>query len=393
MCQHIKNLVIFVDESNLENHIRIMLIFNQFFKSKLDVCVFLLLLSSLASCSNASDGPLPEGFSWAYGSWKLKDYVWQESSSVQIASEPTYDSFGVPPEMWFGLTKESENYQVCIAADSLQIISDEVLYDTNRPLEYPYVELTPKYAYTISTLKDENGAPEVVTLSFVSRNAGHVLYLNRSNKTISTQKGAGKNNNRTRKSTNKVNSAVLSAYEAAVNSCPLIGDWQNINNRRDILTITASQVRSGFIPMKDGRWLDYFSWYDCYGYDKEKDKLILNDDIVYRRYGENQRRLDEERSNLERVLTSKVYSHMDNNVYSNTTVLHSYQFYKNGTGISELSEVQPYGRRVINRSKIEWEITADNSEVRVYDKELSGYVSFAIKNNGFSLVDGRNTYN
>ena len=370
-----------------------MLIFNQFFKSKLDVCVFLLLLSSLASCSNASDGHLPEGFSWAYGSWKIKDYVWQESSSVQIESEPTYDSFGVPPEMWFGLTKESENYQVCIAADSLQIISDEVLYDTNRPLEYPYVELTPKYAYTISTLKDENGAPEVVTLSFVSRDAGHVLYLNRSNKTISTQKGAGKNNNRTRKSTNKVNSAVLSAYEAAVNSCPLIGDWQNINNRRDILTITASQVRSGFIPMKDGRWLDYFSWYACYGYDKEKDKLILNDDIVYRRYGENQRRLDEERSNLERVLTSKVYSHMDNNVYSNTTVLHSYQFYKNGTGISELSEVQPYGRRVINRSKIEWEITVDNSEVRVYDKELSGYVSFAIKNNGFSLVDGRNTYN
>lgn len=367
-----------------------------YLKKALTVWAF-ALLTTFNSCSNAPDGPLPDDFSWAYGSWTIKDSFWGHSvisTSKSDENDSSYDSFGIPTELSLRLERYNNEYHVCIVADSLQIISEEVLKDTDCPLKYPFVELTPKYSYEITPVVQEKDSPTVISLSFASREGKGVLYLNRSNKTISKQKCASKRNNQTRKSSNRINSAILNEYEADMEKAySLVGEWQNIKNKRDFLSISASQVRKGFMPMNGEKWFDYFgSWYDHYSYEKGKDNLIL-DDKVYRRYDENLRRLDEERSILERRLTSKVYSRWENAVYSNTTILHSYQFFKNGTGITEFAEVLPYGRRVISRRGIEWEITDDNSAVKVYDKDgpgykLFGYDLYQIKNNGLALANG-----
>lgn len=338
------------------------------------------LLFYLNGCSNTNyeGGKLPKSFSWAYGSWIIEEVSAEQKK----------------------LGNYKDNYSCVIGKDYIQLLNNNIL----EHYAFPYVELMPKSDYSVSYVypsenndynSEDNGTTYPSALVPDDNNIilcyeggfGYeaFLYLNRNNRTISAydSKDFEKQGiiNKTRRNKKKVPKAAIAEYESIKSSCPIVGDWQNVRDRRDKETIEADRFMNSFVLKKDGTWVDYFGDYE-YSYDATNDRIkrtYPDSDTdtpvieTFKRYDAEQERIDE----LKRILTSKAFSYMENNVYSNTTVVHEYRFSSNGGGYSALYEVQPFGRRQISNSPITWEIVGD--EVQVKDKELSGYSSFVVK--------------
>lgn len=334
---------------------------------------------------------LPKNFTWAYGSWDIKQDI------------PN----GYP-----------EEYKAFIGNDYVQLMPASTVEDCICP----YIEAMPQKDYRVSVgepvdysnTHEDMVPPPLFVESYDSstpvkadeiclyfKPAGEspevLLYLNRKNKTISTYSTAEiKEKGITITSVrNKENpsDAVLAEYEAFLSSSPLIGEWQDVSNRWNKIEISPERLKSGFIPSAGGIWLDYAN--DVfYQYDEDRDRLINEHiaygDVEYRRYNAEQERLDE----IKRILTSKTFSCMQNDVYSNSTYLHAYTFKSNGTGTKAFYEVQPFGKRLIDSESFEWEI--DGESVKVYDKSAAAgsYDRFTIKRGlfGDSFINGVNTY-
>lgn len=351
------------------------------------------LLFYLNGCSNTNyeGGKLPKSFSWAYGSW-----IFEEAPTGQEMSENLKDS-----------------YSCVIGKDYIQIMENN---NTDK-YAFPYVELMPKSDYSVSPSENVNTLEEIEktdtnTFSLLVPDDENIilcfdsvygyeafLYLNRKNKTISFYDSRFFKElhiiNKTRRNKKIVPKAVIAEYENIKSSCPIVGDWQNTRDRRDKETIDAERFLNSFILQKDGTWFDYFGDYE-YTYDATNDRIkrtYYNSDTdtpvieTFKRYDAEQERLDE-LNEIKRILTSKAFSYMQNDVYSNSTVSHVYRFNSNGTGTSTLYDVQPYGRRQIgDASGIRWEIEGD--KIRVYTNGLSGYSTFSIKRGlfGNSIVE------
>ena len=335
------------------------------------------IIFSLDGCSNNNyeGGNLPESFSWAYGSWTIED---------------TYTK----REEW---EPEKVKHFCLIGKDYIQIMWDGFL----EQFSFPYIELMPKSEYTVSydnPFEDNHNNDnetdidkEELVLNYSGKNGYDAyLFLNRKKKTISTSNPKDFEKygiiNKISRNKKKPSKAVLAEYENSKTSCPIVGDWQNTRDRRDKETIEEERFMDSFVLRKDGTWVDYFGDYE-YTYDAQNDRIkrtYPDSDTptpvieTFKRYDAEQERIYE----LTRILTSKAFSYMENSVYSNTTVLHEYRFRSNGGGTSAVYEVQPYGRRQISNNQITWEIVGD--EVRVRDKQLSGYSSFVIKKGLFS---------
>lgn len=374
--------------------------------------VLLLLMLNGCSTSTIKDGKLPENFSWAYGCWDIADTY---SIKEYGRDENVFD------ENAGTLVRKTENYKVFIGKDYVQIIDPEEL----KNFKYPFVEATPKQELNWDRIDSEEDdysedyeeeTPEYIEEvapaayeepSAIDAETIHIplydswgyetsgLFLNRKNKTISKFRDFKDNNvtNKTKKSKTKIGEKTLAEYESLLASCPFIGEWQNTRDRYERETITAEDIRTDFIPLKDGTWKGYGS--SEYKYDAQNDRLIrvLTGDgyetpktDTFKRYDAEQERIED----LKRVITSKTFSYMQNDVYSNTTNLLSYKFNNNGTGTKAFYEVQPWGRTLISSDSVEWEI--DGETLKVYDSSArSGYDLYTIRQSifGNAIVDGQ----
>ncbi len=380
--------------------------------------LFLLILNG-CSTSTIKDGKLPKNFSWAYGSWDIADTY---SVKEYGRDENVFDENA---GTW---VRKTDIYKVFIGKDYVQIINPEEL----KNYKYPFVEATPKQELNWELLDSEEDdysedfeektteyeedtpaaieevAPAAYEEPFeVDADIIYIplrdswgyetrgLFLNRKNKTISKYRDFKEQNvsNKTKKSKTKIGEKTLAEYESMLASCPFIGEWQNIRDRYERMTITAEDIRADFIPQKDGTWKRNGG--GEYKYDSQNDRLIqvLTGDgyetpetDTFKRYDAEQERIEE----LKRVITSKTFSYMRNDVYSNTTLLHSYKFNSNGTGTKALYEVQPWGRNLLSSDSVEWEI--DGETLKVYDSSArSGYDLYTIRQSifGNSIVDGQ----
>lgn len=97
---------------------------------------------------------------------------------------------------------------------------------------------------------------------------------------------------------------------------------------------------------------------------------------------------------LKNIITSKEFSHMENDVYSNSTFLHVYVFNSNGSGTVALYRVEPIGRKLISRHDIDWEI--DGERLKVYNHDEYGETDyFQISESlfgGYSIKNGNVVY-
>ena len=345
---------------------------------------------SLNGCSNNNykGGNLPDSFSWAYGDWVIEE-------TFTKREEGHYPNY-------------KEHFFCIIGKDYIQIMNNSQLAE----YAFPYIELMPKSSFSVkdsNPLEEiENNDNDVITLLYTQQwGYDGYLYLNKKNKTISTYDNEAFERwgiiNQTRRNKEKAPKEVLAEYENTMSSCPIVGDWKSVNMRtrgldreyiRAIsrINIDSEMIEKSFILKQDGIWDDYFGDYE-YSYDAKKDRITMlfpesdTDSPViatYKRYDAEQERLDE----IKQILTSKAFSRMQNDVYSNSTLSHVFRFKSDGTGTSTLYEVQPFGkRRIGDASNISWEIVED--KIRVYTEGLSGYSSFTIKQDysGSSLVE------
>lgn len=378
----------------------------EFLVSHLAFVFLSVLLIHGCSSSAIENGKLPDSFSWAYGSWII-DVSKSEPDDWEEANSRTYVFIG-------------DNYvQTMTENESKQYV-------------YPYVELMPKSHYDVylddfyeydgdaidneevaeyrgSTFKPYDTEKEQITLCFEGEHGYEAyLFLNKKNKTVSLyndyesyqQQGKVLKISRNK---SKPSSKKEDEHERIMTSFPIIGEWQNIKNRRDKETIDISRFYSSFIPKKDGTWVDYYGDYE-YSYDSENDRIIrtypdsdTDTPLVetYRRYDAEQERLElekereqEKERELRRIITSKTFSRMSGDVYSNTTYVLAYKFNSDGSGVKAFYKAEPWGNELQNRETISWDIV--DGKLRVYNNAERIYDYYTIQRGLFtnSLVDG-----
>ena len=188
-------------------------------------------------------GILTSGYSWAYGSWHVKETV---------------------PD------NDADEYDFYISVDKYQIrIKDRSLPDI--PLA-----VIPETNYTYNEMDEDmfGIGPDEKLLEFVGRYGEDVfLIINRKDKTLSHFNEKERKERGITVSMEKVDAGTADpAYLAALSSCPLVGTWQDISDPAVERVFTPENVTHQFIPATGGGW-EHYLWGLVYTYDADSGLL------------------------------------------------------------------------------------------------------------------------
>ena len=206
-----------------------------------------LLLASLttgAQTVNLShQGILTSGYSWAYGTWHVKETV---------------------PD------NDADMYDFYISVDKYQIrIKDRSLPDIP-------VAAIPETNYTYNEMDEDmfGVGPDEKLLEFVGRYGEDTyLFINRKDKTLSHFNENDRKERGITVSMEKVDAGTPDpAYLAALTSSPLVGTWQDMEDPTVERVFTPENVTHQFIPAADGGW-EHYLWGLIFTYDTESGLL------------------------------------------------------------------------------------------------------------------------
>ena len=188
-------------------------------------------------------GILTSGYSWAYGTWHVKETV-PDSDAAE------YDFY-----------ISVEKYQIRIKDRSLPDIPLACIPETN----YTYNEMDAEMFGT---------GPDEKLLEFVGRYGEDTyLFINRKDKTLSHFNESDRRERGIKVSMEKVAAGSPdAAYLSAMASCPVIGTWVDMDDPSIERTFTAENVRNEFIPTGDGGW-EHYLWGLVYRYNAESGLL------------------------------------------------------------------------------------------------------------------------
>ena len=213
------------------------------------VAVPLLFAASFTAGAQAVNlshqGILTSGYSWAYGTWHVKENVPDNDAD-------TYDFY-----------ISIDKYQIRIKDRSLPDIPLAVIPETN----YTYNEMD----------EDMFGVgPDEKLLEFVGRYGEDTyLFINRKDKTLSHFNESDRKERGITVSMEKIDAgAADAAYLAALTSSPVVGTWQNVEDSGDVQTFTQDNLCYQFIPAAGGGWERYL-WGLVYTYDADSGLLTV----------------------------------------------------------------------------------------------------------------------
>ena len=206
-----------------------------------------LLLISLAAGAQtvnlSHSGILTSGYTWAYGSWHVKESV---------------------PD------NDADSYDFYISVDKYQIrIKDRSLPDI--PLA-----AIPETNYTYNEMDEDmfGVGPDEKLLEFVGRYGEDTyLFINRKDKTLSHFNESDRKERGITVTMEKVNAGTVSAgYTEALVSSPLVGTWQDMDDPSVERVFTRENVTHQFIPSAGGGW-EHYLWGLIFTYDPESGLL------------------------------------------------------------------------------------------------------------------------
>ena len=206
-----------------------------------------LLLASLASGAQtvnlSHSGILTSGYTWAYGSWHVKESV---------------------PD------NDADSYDFYISVDKYQIrIKDRSLPDI--PLA-----AIPETNYTYNEMDEDmfGVGPDEKLLEFVGRYGEDTyLFINRKDKTLSHFNESDRKERGITVTMEKVDAGTVSAdYTEALVSSPLVGTWQDMDDPSVERVFTRENVTPQFIPAAAGGW-EHYLWGLIFTYDPESGLL------------------------------------------------------------------------------------------------------------------------
>ncbi len=206
-----------------------------------------LLLASLAAGAQtvnlSHQGILTSGYSWAYGTWHVKETV---------------------PD------NDADMYDFYISVDKYQIrIKDRSLPDIP-------VAAIPETNYTYNEMDEDmfGVGPDEKLLEFVGRYGEDTyLFINRKDKTLSHFNENDRKERGITVSMEKVDAGTPDpAYLAALTSSPLVGTWQDMEDPAVERVFTPENVTHQFIPAADGGW-EHYLWGLIFTYDAESGLL------------------------------------------------------------------------------------------------------------------------
>lgn len=206
-----------------------------------------LLLASLATGAQtvnlSHQGILTSGYSWAYGTWHVKETV---------------------PD------NDADMYDFYISVDKYQIrIKDRSLPDIP-------VSAIPETNYTYNEMDEDmfGVGPDEKLLEFVGRYGEDTyLFINRKDKTLSHFNENDRKERGITVSMEKVDAGTPDpAYLAALTSSPLVGTWQDMEDPTVERVFTPENVTHQFIPAADGGW-EHYLWGLIFTYDTESGLL------------------------------------------------------------------------------------------------------------------------
>ena len=188
-------------------------------------------------------GILTSGYSWAYGTWHVKETVPDNDADM-------YDFY-----------ISIDKYQIRIKDRSLPDIPIAAIPETN----YTYNEMD----------EDMFGVgPDEKLLEFVGRYGEDTyLFINRKDKTLSHFNESDRNERGITVSMEKVDAGSPdAAYLAALTSSPLVGTWQDMDDPAVERVFTPENVTHQFIPAAGGGW-EHYLWGLIFTYDAESGLL------------------------------------------------------------------------------------------------------------------------
>ena len=206
-----------------------------------------LLLISLAAGAQtvnlSHSGILTSGYTWAYGSWHVKESV---------------------PD------NDADSYDFYISVDKYQIrIKDRSLPDI--PLA-----AIPETNYTYNEMDEDmfGVGPDEKLLEFVGRYGEDTyLFINRKDKTLSHFNESDRKERGITVTMEKVDAGTVSAgYTEALVSSPLVGTWQDMDDPSVERVFTRENVTHQFIPSAGGGW-EHYLWGLIFTYDPESGLL------------------------------------------------------------------------------------------------------------------------
>ena len=190
------------------------------------------LMMTATSCSEShKDGKLPQGYSWAYGVWQIRESFGEDEQTYRLLIGDSY-------------LQSEEGYQrVFRVKGNLDPEELYPIYTLTRQEYNPYPE----------------GAsnPDEICLSF--EGAGgyeEFLYLDKHSRTVSSRSAADRESLDIKCSSKRLrikeNPDLIRQYDALLQDSPANGTWKNVRNRRDKLTITTTDgnhvlTRSGLL--------------------------------------------------------------------------------------------------------------------------------------------------
>ena len=188
-------------------------------------------------------GILTSGYSWAYGTWHVKETV---------------------PD------NDADMYDFYISVDKYQIrIKDRSLPDIP-------VAAIPETNYTYNEMDEDmfGVGPDEKLLEFVGRYGEDTyLFINRKDKTLSHFNESDRKERGITVSMEKVDAGTPDpAYLAALTSSPLVGTWQDMEDPTVERVFTPENVTHQFIPAAVGG-LEHYLWGLIFTYDDESGLL------------------------------------------------------------------------------------------------------------------------